>query len=166
MEVRCFDLVITRTADRWIVVDNIRYRLSAPQNASCCWAAFSYCLVVTSDAVRLSTDLQYVHELSHSTKMLLSSNCRCWPIGVLIISNRLLITSIFFFAYNYHSVNRELHFYLIQPENLYLISYMEKYFVCWPIIFILWYTRAGNAILGLWHETAKMIDSMINDQFV
>ena len=101
VEVRCFYLVITRTAGQRIVVDNIRYGLSAPQNASCCWAAFSYWLVVTSDAVRLSTGLQYVHRLSHSTKMLLSSNCRCWPTGVLIISNRLLIISIFFFACRY-----------------------------------------------------------------
>ena len=70
VEVRCFDLVITRTAGQWILVDNIRYRLSAPQNASCWRAAFVYWLVVTSDAVRLSTGLQYVHGLSHSTKML------------------------------------------------------------------------------------------------
>ena len=98
MEVRCFDLVITRNAGQWIVVDNIRYRLSTPQNVSCCWAAFSYRLVVTSDAVRLSPGLQYVHGLSYNTKMLLSSNCRCWPTRVMIISNRLLITSIFFFA--------------------------------------------------------------------
>ena len=39
-----------------------------------------------------------MHELSHSTKILLSSNCRCWPAGVLINSNRLLITRIFLFV--------------------------------------------------------------------
>ena len=73
-EVKFFDLVIARTAGQWIVVDNITYRLCGPQNASCCGAVFSYWLVVTRDAVRLSTGLQYVHGLSRKFFFLLAGH--------------------------------------------------------------------------------------------